>query len=178
MTPMLMDQAMGTLVDGNDGAPYVDRNYRVLDLGPVNRESVYASEVAFPMDRYLDAVDRILALAAQAQELGNIYQTSPISLRFVAPSEHFLAMQVGAPRCMIEMPILSGTRGGREVLARYLDAATAFGGRPHWGERQQLSGAGGALTALYPDAPRWSKVRAELDPGRMFDNSFTARTGL
>ncbi|APR81700.1 Oxidoreductase, FAD-binding protein [Minicystis rosea] len=175
-TPYLIDKAMETLVDGEGGAPYVDRGYRVLDLGPVNNESVYATEIAFPMTTYLDGVDRILALAAQAQSLGDIYQTSPISLRFVAGSAQFMAMQEGAPRCMIEMPILSGTRGGREILSRYRAAAAPLGGRCHWGEMQEVTSA--SVTALYPEAPRWSAIRAILDPGRMFDNSFTARTGL
>ncbi|MFT3775748.1 MAG: D-arabinono-1,4-lactone oxidase [Minicystis sp.] len=176
LTPMLLDKAMGTLVDGDGGAPYVDRSYRVLDLGPVNLESVYATEIAFPMSTYLDAVDGILALAVQAQAMGNVYQTSPVSLRFVAGSDQYLAMQQGGPRCMIEMPILNGTRGGREVLTRYEAMAAALGGRCHWGEMQEVSSA--SVTALYPQAPRWSTVRQLLDPGRMFDNTFTARTGL
>lgn len=178
LTPALIDKAMATLVNGEDGEPYVDRNYRVLDLGPVNLESVYSAEIGFPMTTYLDAVDRILALAAQAAAVGNIYQTSPFSLRFTAPSRHYLSMSHGGPRAMIEMPVLGGTRGGREVLARYEAASRALGGRCHWGELHEVSGAGGHITALYPEAPRWSLVRQALDPNRMFDNSFTARTGL
>jgi FAD/FMN-containing dehydrogenase len=178
LTPVLLDKAMGTLVDGDGGEPYVDRNYRVLDLGPVNLESVYSAEIGFPMGTYLDAVDRILALAAQAQELGDVYHSSPFSVRFTAPSAQYLSMSHGGPRAMIEMPILNGTRGGREILARFEAAAPSLGGRCHWGELHAVSGAGGGIPALYPEAPRWSAVRAQLDPGRMFDNSFTARTGL
>ncbi|MBI4953969.1 MAG: FAD-binding protein [Myxococcales bacterium] len=177
-TPALIDAALATLVDGDEDGPYVDRSYRVLDLGPVNRQKVYSGEVAFPLTTYLAAVDRALELAKTARDFGDVYQIAPFALRFVAASQHYLAMQHGGPRCMIEMPILDGMQGGYELLARFEAAAAALEGRPHWGELQEVSAAGGGLAALYPEAPRALAVRQLLDPTGMFDNTFTARAGL
>lgn len=175
LTPAFVDAAMLTLVDGDHGDPYVDRCYRVLDLGPINHALVYSGELAFPMTSYLDAVERIFEVAAQTVELGEVYQTGPFSLRFVAASEHYLAMSHGGPRCMIEMPLLHGTHGARAALARFDAMASRFEGRTHWGELQEVAGA---VRALYPEAARWSSVRRAIDPDGMFDNTFTARTGL
>lgn len=178
LTPALIERALATLTDGDgpDG-PYVDRSYRVLNLGPVNRQPAISTEIAFTMDRYLDAVDRIFALAAEARRVGDIYQTSPVSLRFVAGSPHFLAMQRGRDAvCMIEMPILPGTRGASSILARYEQAMRALGGRPHWGQLNTV--AQPQLDALYPEARTFAATRAALDPDRMFANEFTDRIGI
>jgi FAD/FMN-containing dehydrogenase len=178
LTPSLIDEALETLVDGDgpDG-PYVDRGYMVLNLGPVNAQPALSTEIAFSMDRYLDAVDRIFALADEARVAGDIYQSSPVSLRFVAGSPHALAMQYGAdPACMIEMPVLPGTHGAMSILTRYEDAMRAFAGRPHWGEMNAVSAA--EVRALYPKLDDFLAIRAKLDPSGMFSNAFTGRAAL
>ncbi len=174
--PDFIDQSMGTLVDDE----YIDRSYRVLNLGPANHISAYSSEIAFPMkdNRYIDATEHIFAVADQNRRLGEQYHTSPISLRFVRGSDLFLSMQNGGDTCMIEIPMVNGTVGGMEILERLERELYAFGGRPHWGQVNFISGANGRITGMYPHLPEWLRVFTELNPRGTFNNEFSRRCGF
>ena len=173
VTPQILDEAMAEIV-GN----YLDRSYRVFNVGAVNSVPAYGSEIGFPLERYLAATERILAIAAQRQELGQAYLTSPFSLRFVRRSDAFLSMMNGTDTCMIEFPMLDHTVGGRELLQEIEVEMYRFGGRPHWGLLNFLSGASGLIEAMYPQLPRWLEVFHAIDPHGTFDNAFTERCGF
>jgi len=86
--PGFLDQSMRVLEDD----VYVDRSYKVLNLGPANHISAYSAEIGFPVARgaYLEAVRIVLESARLSREAGEQYHTSPISLRFVKASTQYL----------------------------------------------------------------------------------------
>jgi FAD/FMN-containing dehydrogenase len=173
LTPDVVDQAMRTIV-----ADYVDRSYRVFNVGKANDVPAYGSEIGFTIDGYLAAIERILEIAAHRQQAGQAYLTSPFSLRFVKASSAFLSMMYGADTCMIEFPMLDNTVGGKELLQEIETELYPFGGRPHWGLLNFISGANGLIEAMYPALPRWLDVFHQLSPNGTFDNAFTERCGF
>ncbi|MGH2460688.1 MAG: D-arabinono-1,4-lactone oxidase, partial [Chloroflexota bacterium] len=173
LTPTVIDQAMGALA-----RDYVDRSYRVFNIGMANDVPAYGSEIGFSLDRYLAATERILAIADQRQQVGSAYLTSPFSLRFVRAATAHLSMMYGADTCMIEFPMLDGTFGGKEILEEIETELYAYGGRPHWGLLNFLSGASGLIEAMYPMLPRWLEVFHQLSPDGRFANAFTERCGF
>jgi hypothetical protein len=173
LTPQIVDQAMQSLA-----REYVDRSYRVFNIGAANDVPAYGSEIGFPIDSYLAATDRILEIAADRQRLGQAYLTSPFSLRFVQASKAYMSMMYGADTCMIEFPMLDHTVGGRELLQQIESEMYPFGGRPHWGLLNFVSGANGLIEAMYPMLARWLELFRQLGPNGAFDNAFTERCGF
>jgi L-gulono-1,4-lactone dehydrogenase len=173
LTPDVIDQAMGAIV-----GDYVDRSYRVFNIGKANDVPAYGSEIGFTMDRYLAAIERILEIAAQRQQVGQAYLTSPFALRFVKASSAYLSMMHGADTCMVEFPMVDKTIGGKELLQEIETEMYGFGGRPHWGLLNFLSGANGLIEAMYPMLPNWLEVFRQLGPNGTFDNAFTERCGF
>lgn len=174
LTPEVLNWAMNSLVDEN----YVNLSYEILDLGSANKIAAYSSEIGFPLSTYLDAVERILEIAEHNREFGNVYHTAPFSLRFVKAAGDYLSMQYGVDTCMIEMPMVNGTIGGREILQRYEKAMFEFGGRPHWGQINYLTGNHDLIRSMYPKYEVWLSVFKKLNATGMFDNTFTERCGF
>ena len=52
--------------------------------------------------------------------------------------------------CMIEFPVLNGTIGGIEILARIEAEMYQFGGIPHWGQYNHVGVGNETLDTLYP----------------------------
>jgi FAD/FMN-containing dehydrogenase len=173
LVPQITDQALATLA-----RDYVDRSYRVFNIGAANDVPGYGSEIGFPMNTYLAAVDRILGIAAHAQRVGKAYLTSPFSLRFCKASPAYMSMMFEADTCMIEFPLLVNTVGGYELLRKIENEMYAFGGRPHWGLLNFISGGRELIRQMYPQFDKWDAVRQKLDPGGVFANSFTDRAGI
>lgn len=174
--PIFIDEAMKGLVD--DG--YTNISYKVLNLGSANNVRAFSSEIGFPMcdDTYIAGVEGILAMAARMRSTGQVYLSAPFSLRFVQKTDAYLAMMQGSDTCMVEMPMLYGTFGAYETLRRYQEEMLRFSGRPHWGQVNNLSGAGGLIGKLYPELDRWLAVYRQLNARGTFDNAFTDRVGF
>jgi hypothetical protein len=172
LVPTIIDTALHGLA-----RDYVDRSYRVFNIGAANDVPAYGSEIGFPMNTYLDAVERILQIAANVQNVGNAYLTSPFSLRFVQASQAFMSMMHGMDTCMIEFPMLDNTIGGKELLRRIEYEMCSFGGRPHWGLLNFLSGDE-LIESMYPEFGTWLSVYRRLNPDGTFDNAFTDRCGI
>jgi D-arabinono-1,4-lactone oxidase len=154
-------------------------SYRVLNIGAANVLPAFSSEIAVPMDgRHLEAVEAIIEVAAAHRRLGEVYQSSPISLRFVKRSPAWMSMMSGSDTMMIELIQLSGIDGGYELLDAYEKRLYALGGRPHWGQVNTLAGTDGFIASMYPRYPRWLEVRRRLDPQGVFDSPFTKRVGI
>lgn len=173
LVPTIIDTAMQGLV-----ADYVDRSYRVFNIGAANDVPAYGSEIGFPLVTHLDAVERILQIAADGQRAGKAYLTSPFSLRFVKASPAFMSMMHGTDTCMVEFPMLDNTIGGKELLRRIEGEMYALGGRPHWGLLNFISGGNGLLESMYPRYDTWLAVYRQLNPDGTFDNAFTERCGI
>ena len=86
--------------------------------------------------------------------------TSPIALRFVAASDACASMMHGTPTMMIELILVSGTRGGNELLQEYERALAEFGAR-RTGASTTRSAATAGWSACTPSgASGWSASAA------------------
>ena len=175
LAPRLLEKAMRSLVKDE----YVAISHEVFNIGLANYLPAYSSEIAVPMDgRHIAAVERIFEVAAEYARLGRVYQSSPIALRFVKKSTAYLSMMHDADTMMIELIGLTGNDGGYALLNAYEEALYEFGGRPHWGQINTLTGSHGFVESMYPRYADWMGVRARLDPQGVFDSPFTKRVGL
>jgi FAD/FMN-containing dehydrogenase len=179
ITPRLIDFALSRLAD----ADYTNVSYRVLNIGAANGLPAYSAEIGVPRDAdgtHIRAVERIFDVAAEHQRLGQVYQTSPISLRFVKASDSYLSMMQGRETMMIELISLSHTEGGTELLAAYEEALYEMDGRPcgrpHWGQLNTLNSF--RVRDLYPELDRWLDIRDQLDQTGVFNSPFTKRVGV
>jgi FAD/FMN-containing dehydrogenase len=177
LSPRLIDVQLSAIARKD----YENVSYKVLNIGNANRLHAYSAEIGVPIDAagsHIEAVERIFQMAHQHRELGEVFHTSAISLRFVRASPAFLSMMHGRDTMMIELIQLTHTEGGMELLAAYEDALYALGGRPHWGQINTLTGSNGLLEAMYPRLADWQEVHARLNASGVFDSPFSKRVGL
>lgn len=175
LSPFLLENAIRALVKDS----YEEVSYKVLNIGAANVLPAYSAEIGVPMDgRHIEAVERIIEVAAERRRLGDVYQSSPISFRFVRASPAHMSMMQGRDTMMIELIQLTRSDGGYELLAAYEEALYELGGRPHWGQVNTLTGSHGLLAAMYPRLADWLEVRRALDPDGLFASPFTKRVGI
>jgi len=175
LCPLLLENAIRALIKDE----YSEVSYKVLNIGAANVLPAYSAEIGVPTDgRHLEAVDRIIAVADERRRLGEAYQSSPISFRFVKASPAHMSMMNGRDTMMIELIQLSRIEGGYELLAAYEEALYELGGRPHWGQVNTLTGSHDFVRSMYPTYDAWLQVRRELDPDGVFDSPFTKRVGI
>jgi hypothetical protein len=177
ISPFLIDRALGALADTD----YTNVSYRVFNIGAANYLPAYSSEIGVPVDDrglHLRAVERIFEVAARHRELGDVYQSSMISLRFVAASEALMSMMSGRETMMIELIMLTHTEGGFELLADYEESLYALGGRPHWGQYNTLTGSDGLVASMYPRFADWLAAHRRLNASGVFGSPFSKRVGI
>lgn len=179
MIPGLVQGMFASLTDRN----YVDKSFKVLDLGRANNLSAYAMELTFPSDQFTKAVDAILELSNNSVREGKQYLTGPVSLRFIKTNSFFLSMQYAESEdqyvCMIEFPTVRKAYGGYELLSRIESAMRIFNSKPHWGQVNHVGGEGKeALYKLYPKFDEWLKVYRHYSKDGRFQNNFTRRCGI
>ncbi len=172
--PGQMDQVIDRLKD--DG--YASVSYRVFNIGEANKLPAYSMELAVPLEggRHIEAIDRILAIAKERREKERLYHTSPIALRFVAPSEAHASMMHGRATMMIELIMAKGTRGGFELLAGYEERLADLGVRAHWGQYNILTPD--RLQGMYPRWEDWLEIEGQFNASGVFDSPFTKRVGI
>jgi hypothetical protein len=176
IVPKLVEESLNYLADPN---PYIGPSYELLSVGAINSFPAVSSELGVDLDVHVDAIDTVLALAAQARA-ENTYHCGVVNVRYVAASPGLLSMQ---PRetCMIELPIFRGTFGSDSLPWRYEDALTErFNARPHWGQRNFLTGSHQMLERLYGSAnvTAWMEVFEWFNPAGQFSSRFTDRVGF
>jgi L-gulono-1,4-lactone dehydrogenase len=174
LIPRLLDFSLNAIK--SDG--YTNKSYLVFNIGSVNNLRAYSAEMGVPTadNGHVKAVEAVLDTAQRFARDGSIYHTSPISLRFVAPSRALMSMMHGQETMMIELIQLVDTYGGVEILAAHEDALSPLGVRAHWGQINTLSPE--ELTERYPGLPAWEAVRRELDPDDVFASPFSKRVGI
>lgn len=177
-----------------DGDVNYSRNYWVLrrerdDTKPQEEPDkpplAISAEIAVPLENTVAAVDRILDIMARS----DYFYAVPFGVRFVAPSEHYLAMQYDRPTCMIEIPMLLpiSTDKREEQLHDFkaalqdLEDALCYdpgnlGGRPHWGQYNTLTHD--RVADLYPKLPEFERVYSEHNAFGTFDNMYTRQIDL
>jgi hypothetical protein len=173
--PRMIRMTLSALTDDE----YVNKSYRVFNIGRANHVPAYSAEIGVPVDErgsHIEAIERLFAIAERHARLGDVYQTSPLALRFVAPSTAPLAMMHGRRTMMIELIMLKRTQGGMELIAEYEDALYDLDGRPHWGQVNTLTPA--RVRALYPELDGWLAVHDRLNAGGVFDSAFSKRVGI
>jgi L-gulono-1,4-lactone dehydrogenase len=175
-TPQLIAASMRGVLD-KDG--YIDKSFKVMNIGNANNVRGYAGEYAVSLknDLFIKAVDRIIELAEKNKILGEIYHTAPISLRFVRQSNAFLSMMHGEDKCLIEVPLVYQTKGRFQILDKLEDELCLLGDiRPHWGQYHNLGKE--SIRRLYPQLDRWLGVYKQMNTTGVFSNTFTDRCGF
>lgn len=174
-SPRMLDSAMQALVKKE----YDEVSYKVLNIGTANLLPAFSSEIGVPMDgRHIEAAEAIIAVAAERRKLGDVYQSSPISFRFVKASNAYMSMMNGRDTMMIELIQLTRCDGGYELNAAYERALGKLDGRPHWGQVNTLNAAQGLLETMYPRYRDWLDVHRQLNSSGVFDSPFTERVGI
>lgn len=177
IAPFLIAQALKALVNED----YVNISYKVLNIGAANFLPAYSAEIGVPFDDrrlYVEAVERIVQVAGQRARVGEIYHSSPISLRFVKATDAYMSMMQGQDTMMIELIMATHTHGGTELLCAHENALYAVGGRPHWGQINSLTGSHGLIADMYPEHREWQEVHAQLNASGVFDSPFSKRVGI
>jgi hypothetical protein len=176
--PALLAWRFDAVLDGLQDAGYADVSYKVFNIGEANRLPAYSMELGITLegDRHLRAVDRMLEIAQERRQRERLIHTSPIALRFVAPSRAYASMMFEQPTMMIELIMVAGSRGGEELLAGYEQRLAEFDARPHWGQLNYLTGE--RIAALYPRWTGWLEIERELNRSGVFDSPFTRRVGI
>jgi hypothetical protein len=177
LCPWMIGQAMKAMVNDN----YVNISYRVFNIGAANYLPAYSAEIGVPVDsrqRHLKAVARIVEVAEKRAQLGDVYHSSPISLRFVKATSAYLSMMHDRDTVMIELIMAKHTVGGMELLDAHEQALYRLGGRPHWGQVNTLSASNGFIASMYPRYADWQQVHERLNESGVFDSPFSKRVGI
>ncbi len=159
----------------NDGKSWRSASYEILRMGIGEKVRAWSNEIAVPLDQSIAAIDAILQVAEEG-ERQRTFHTSPLGVRFMAASPHWMAMQYARPTCTIETPLLKGTRALGLILQRVEQALDKLGGRPHWGQHNDLTLA--RIRRLYPNTDRWLEYFRRFNEFRTFHNAFTQRVGF
>ena len=174
--PSLMTKRFDSTLEEMCDDNYTNVSYKVFNIGEANALPADSMELGIAVDgRHVEAVDKILAIAAELAKEG-IYHTSPFSLRFVAPSRAYASMMYGQPTMMIELIMVTGSRGERSLLLGYEDALADLGVRPHWGQVNAIDPQ--QPPTLYPMWERWMAVEGDYNGSGVFDSPFTQRVGI
>jgi len=176
LSPNLVENAIQNLADPK---PFTALSFTMLNIGAANNFPAMCSELGVDLDKHVDAVDAVLAVAAQARSEG-MYHSGVIALRYVAPSPGFLSMQ---PRetCMIELPMLRDVFGSDSLPWLYEESLTEkFAARPHWGQRNFVTGSHDMLERIFgsDNLSNWMEVFQSFNPKSEFRSIFTDRVGF
>ena len=171
LTPGLVSSAMNGLK--NPG--YLHRSYRVFNIGDGQNAIPSLSGTIFvPLrdDLYIRAIEIIRRVAREMAPRG-IYQTGPISLRFVRGSRAMLGIPEDV--CAFELIFAGRTKWARELIQAYDAALREELGtenvRFHWG--QLMPGVEKArILANYKRYEEWRRIRDWFDPARRFINEW------
>jgi hypothetical protein len=175
LCPAMLESAIRALIKNE----YDEVSYKVLNIGTANLLPAYSCEIGVPMDgRHIQAAEEIIRVAAEARKVGDVYQSSPISFRFVKASNAYMSMMNGRDTMMIELIQLTRSDGGYELLAAYESALSKLGGRPHWGQVNTLTASEELLTTIYPHYREWLQVHHRLNASGVFNSPFTERVGI
>jgi hypothetical protein len=174
LAPLLLQTAMRSLVLKE----YVEVSHKVFNIGSANLVPAWSGEVGIAMDgRHIEAVERLCEVAGDMRRRRKIYQSAPIALRFVKASPAYASMMYGADTMMMELIQLHGSKGAVELIEAYEQALYELGGRPHWGQLNELS-ADGRIALLYPRYVDWQRVHRRMNASGVFDSPFTERVGI
>src|SRR5439155_4852671 len=169
--PSLMARRFDAVLDEMQG-DWVSVSYRVFNIGEANHLPAVSMELCVGLEgnRHLDAADRTLEIAAEQRRRHRRYHSSPISLRFTKASPAFASMMYGRDSMIMELILVTGTRGGNELLAAYEAGLAEFDVRAHWGQINYLTED--RIRGTYPRWDDWMRVQRQLGSSGVFDSPF------
>lgn len=177
-TPAIINRALATLKTPHP--PYVDKSFKVMNLGKVDNVKAYAVELSLDASNDLvGQIDKIIQAFEQAAQDKVGYLTGPMALRFVAPASAYLAPQQGRPTCMVELDMLYGASNGPLLLKQIKDTVCTPGSgvRVHWGLDLDFV-TGQEVPEEYPLFNKWLSVYQNLNASGMWNDRFTDRLGI
>jgi L-gulono-1,4-lactone dehydrogenase len=176
--PSLMRTQFGRTLRRMEDENYTQRSYRVFNIGAANKLPALSMELGVPAGDGGDvrAIDRLIEVAGDLARERRLFHTSPVALRWVAPSRADISMMHGRRTLMMELILVSETRGGRDLLAEEERRFADLGARPHWGQYNTLGPSG--PPALYPRWGAWLDVQRRCNASGVFDSQFTDRIGI
>jgi L-gulono-1,4-lactone dehydrogenase len=175
--PSLMVRRFDAVLEEMQG-DWTSVSYRVFNIGEANHLPAVSMELCVGLegDRHLAAVDRVLEIAAEQRERHRRYHTSPFSLRFTRASRAFASMMYGRDSMIMELILVTGTRGGEKLLRAHEDGLAEFDARAHWGQLNHLTEE--RIRRSYPRWDDWLRVEREFNSSGVFDSPFTRRVGI
>jgi L-gulono-1,4-lactone dehydrogenase len=176
--PSLMIRRFDSVLENMQDDGYVGVSYKVFNIGEANHLPAVSMELCVGLEgnRHLDAVDRLLEIADEQRRSHKRYHTSPFSLRFTKASPAFASMMHGRDSMIAELILVTGTRGGEELLRAHENGLADFDARAHWGQINYLTEQ--SVRRTYPRWDDWLRVERELNSSGVFDSPFTRRVGI
>lgn len=158
---------------------YANVYNKVFNTGVVNDLNLYGIEMSFDMSQTKEATERSFSLSKELAAR-RVYNTGPISLRFVAPFRGHIAMQNReGPTMHMEVGVMTGLVGSEELLRSYEAVMISeFRSRPHWGLDRNALRSEREVAALYPAWSKWKRAYLEMNPKGTFDGAVTDRLGI
>ncbi|MEB3370685.1 D-arabinono-1,4-lactone oxidase [Saccharopolyspora mangrovi] len=145
---------------------YRDRSYRVFTTP--RRIRFVETEYAFPREAVPDVLRELRAVADRLADP----VVFPVEVRVARADDVWLSTAHGRDTGYVAVHQYLGM-----PHRHYFDAFEAIardaGGRPHWGKMHRLDAA--ALSGIYPMFNEFRQVRASVDPGGIFHNSYLER---
>lgn len=173
--PSLTPGIVNSTMNGLKNPGYLHRSYRVFNIGDGQNAIPSLSGTIFvPLrdDLYIRAIEVIRRVAREMAPKG-IYQTGPISLRFIRGSRAMLASPEDV--CSFELIFAGRTKWTEELIQAYDAALRAELGeenvRFHWG--QLMPGVEKSrILANFPRYEEWLRIRNAFDPDGRFVNEW------
>jgi hypothetical protein len=176
--PSLMVRRFDTVLDEMQDDGYANVSYRVFNIGEANKLPAISMELCVALEggRHLVAVDRMLAIAAEQRKEHRRYHTSPIALRFTAASGAYASMMHERASMIMELILVTGTRGAEELLTAHQEGLAELDARAHWGQYNTVTEA--RIRGSYRLWDKWLEVEREFNSSGVFDSPFTKRVGI
>lgn len=168
---------------------FTSKSYKVFRSSVGDWVAATSAETGIPQQRWMGAVDALIA-ELRTMDREGLHPISPIGIRFQQSSKHLLTQQHERATTTFETPIPIGAfrhpgspndsaKNITEMLARLEGVlVTGYQGRPHLGQRSQLSVAATrtAYGANTFDAFKANRLR--FDAYGIFANARSTELGL
>lgn len=178
--PTWTEELLEKSIEGLEDDAYINKSYKVYNIGEANHIPSYSSEIALPVadNKYIDGIEHMLTIMDKNRKIGQLYQTAPIALRFVKGCNSMMAPQYKSDTCMVEIIMIKDAHGGKELYEILENELYKFGGRPHWGQFNYVTRSKIEKYNLYPEIDKWKKVKDHINSTGVFDNFFASKIGV
>lgn len=174
VSPIAINKAIGTLVEKG---PYIDKSFRVFNLGAANRLKAQALELHCDASQCVPVIDKLLTVFREEAKKHDWYLAGPLGIRFTASSNAFMAQEARRLTCAIELDMLVGVETGVNLarsIKEHMCSGESLPVRVHWGLDIDLI-TGDDVRTWYPEYNAWQTIYRQLNTTGMFNNKFTDR---